>query len=258
MRKFTYASMLVMLMLLLVGCKEESNLSPIFKNFTINGFDNKGIVDVALGETLTMSGTFSGSLALDYYTIDISHSKGYEGQGYLNLSKEFTLEGMEQTDIQEFQIPPNLKAGLYHFSITIFDAEGSASQTLLYDIQVKHPDMSTITVLSPGQDAQFERGSSILMQGEIEDLKDLHEIIIIVEPVADEDGWIPNTGIIYKKQVSLDSYGDKSWNFNELASTNDIIELPLNAPIGQYQIYIESIDNDQHITVEKVKFNILP
>ena len=252
-------------LLLLVGyssCKKADLEKPLILSATLNGISEE--VYVAAGTTLLFDGTFKDNLNLGEYKIDIHDDFDLHDHGKTNANSRFSLQqiseisGTQVTVQDNIPLPSNASAGPYHCIIRVLDAEGNEGDFAEIPFSITQATQPVITVLSPdlNLDNPIARGATLSLTGQITDNSDLTEIRILFQESTGHAHNKTGANPLYEEVFTLGGVVDTTWNFSELATLNQPIEIPANAPLGAYILIIAARDDEDNLTVAEGLFDV--
>lgn len=158
-----------------------TSLTPAAITADVCGAPADNVVPITGGQSIEIAFAATDDEALGQYKIDIHDDfdcHGHEGERSA-LPAVFTLQdivdisGTSQNVSRSIVIPADVRAGNYHFQVSLLDAAGNENATaILYTLQVRNPsdlESPVVVVDAPSGDLTLSRGQTLTVSGTASD-----------------------------------------------------------------------------------------
>jgi hypothetical protein len=156
---------------------ELTALTPAKTTAIVCGESADNVIPITGGQSLNFTFLATDDRALGQYKIDIHDDfdcHGHDGER-TTLPNIWTLldvvdfSGDRQTISRQLEVPADVRAGNYHFQISVLDAEGNENQNAaIYTLQILNPNdivAPSLSFSSSVADMTLSRGSTLRLQG---------------------------------------------------------------------------------------------
>jgi hypothetical protein len=141
--------------------------------------------------------------------------------------------------------------------VQVIDAEGNEAEEVELEMMLHNSGMAVITVTNPdfsGSHPHIDKGSTMDLQGNVTDDVDIQTIVIIIEE-EDSHGKV-KTGELVEIEIDLSGSTVTFFDFADLPGMGKAIEIPANAPDGDYHFLIIVTDSDGNMTIWEEEIHI--
>jgi hypothetical protein len=236
------------------------DLSPAPQTTMVCGEFEDQVVTLSSGQYFDITFRLTDNRELSQYKLDIhnnfdchGHSRMIETTDWYVLDIK-DLTGMDETISRQIQVPTDVTAGTYHFSIQATDALGNSAESFIYSLNVINSDDIEAPILSltepSTQGFSIQKGNSINFQGLLTDNNSLGNG---GNGSLEIGFWqIPNQTEIELYQEQFNSQMEESYYFNFDAT------IPITTADGTYVLEVRSFDavnnpsNSIQFTVEVI------
>jgi hypothetical protein len=235
---------------------ELTALTPAATTAMVCGASENNVIPITGGQTLDFTFLATDDRALGQYKIDIHDDfdcHGHEGErttlpNIWTLLDIVDLSGDRQTISRQLEVPANVRAGNYHFQISVLDAEGNENQnSAIHTLKILNPNdllAPTLSFTSSVADMTLARGATLRLQGTAADNLALEGGQLILRYKT------PSQDVVTAQTYQFTAADGSSHNF-------DIsFVLPTTFVVGEYHFIFEFLDavgnaaeQEIHVTV---------
>jgi hypothetical protein len=255
---FPLAAVLVFLGACTDDDDNQDTTAPVILEARVNGEDHD--LEFNAGDALQLEVDLSdnealGQLKIDVHDIFDAHSHGKKDGSAWEMTEVLTVSGANATVSHTLNVPDPVTAGPHHFIFRALDAAGNESDFMELNFILLNGEQPTFDITSPdfSSEVLVNKGSSLTINGFINDDVDLQEVLIVVKEEDDDGHNHKNaSGEIFEYDVDLTANNDTSFDL----STVDIA-IPATAETGNYELQIVAKDNEGNYGVLKADLHIL-
>lgn len=237
------------IMMIAVACSDDDEnqdtTAPVILEARVNGEDHD--LEFNAGDALQLEVDLSDNEALGQFKIDVhdvfdAHDHGKRDGDTWEMTEVLNVSGASATLSHTLNVPDPVTAGPHHFIFRALDAAGNESEFMELNFVLLNGEQPTFDITTPdfSNEVHVSKGTSLTINGFINDDVDLAEILIVVKEEEHDDHNHKNaSGEIFEYDVDLTGSSDISFDL----STVDIA-IPSTAETGHYELEILAKDNE--------------
>lgn len=258
LNRLAYISLAASIMFMSSCSEDEDTNSPSIDNYTVNGVELLGIVQLLAGEDLVVVATVNEDIELASYRIQVVADFTTSSATPFSFDQEYAASGLTASVNESIMVPANAIGGPYKVIITATDAADRVSGEFEIDVNVISPTQAVINLTDPlpGVTHSLAFGDTIFLTGTVTDETDLTRIEIIVEPEQMEGGLTAAGGPFYDVAITIGGTSDTTYDLSGVAGQSGHIVVPSGITTGQYGLTIRAIDSHENVAVESITYNL--